>query len=374
MNVLLVDHAPFFGGAESFLLDLISALDRAEFAPTIVTDLHSPVLNRFRASGDPVVALPLPQLNRTPLFFQRLITAGIRLARAARAAHADVMHTFGVRTHLAGALASRLSGVPVLWRICDDTFPSGLARIFSPVPRVTVAASQWLADKYPNLKFDGLAQDGARPPSIISRSEARRQLGLAEDALVISHAARLVRWKGQEAFIRAVVRAANELPQTCGLIVGGWNAEENREGLLGGGQAYVQELRTLSQELAPNKILFTGFLRDPSIAYAASDIFAHTSILPEPFGRTVIEAMMSGLPVIAANAGALPEIVTPETGLLTPTGDTHALAQAMIALLASRERRETMGAAARERAEREFSLDRMARRMETYYRMTASEA
>ena len=72
------------------------------------------------------------------------------------------MHTFGVRTHLVGAVASKLCGVPLLWRICDDTFPPHLAQIVSHPPRVIVAASQWLANKYPNLKFDGLAQqDGA---------------------------------------------------------------------------------------------------------------------------------------------------------------------------------------------------------------------
>jgi len=371
MNVLLIDHAPFFGGAESFLLDLISSFDRRNFSPIIVTDSDSPVLSQFRASGDPVLAFSLPQLNRTPFFFSRLITAGARLARTARDNHADVMHTFGVRTHLVGAVASKLSGIPLLWRICDDTFPPRLAQLFSRAPRGIVAASQWLADKYPNLKFDG-AQDGARPPTKISRAEARAQLGLHDDALVISHVARLVRWKGQEAFIRAVSRAVREVPQTRGLIVGGWDASDNRDGLLSGGETYARELRALADELAPGKISFTGLLPDPGIAYAASDIFAHTSILPEPFGRTVIEAMMSSVPVIAVNAGALPEIVTERTGLLTPLGDVDALAKAMIELLKSRERREELGCAARDRAEKYFSLAMMTRRMESYYSLSVS--
>jgi glycosyltransferase involved in cell wall biosynthesis len=281
------------------------------------------------------------------------------------------MHTFGVRTHLVGAVASKLSGAPLLWRICDDTFPPRLAQIFARwrAPRVIVAASQWLADTYPTLNFDGLAQDGARPPTNVSRQGARAHLGFAENDLVISQVARLVRWKGQEVFIRALARAARAAPQTRGLIVGGWDAAENRLGLLSGGQAYADELHALANEHAPGKIRFAGFMRDPSIAYAASDVFAHTSILPEPFGRTVIEAMMAGVPVIAANAGALPEIVTPGTGLLTPPGDTDALAQAMIELLKSRERRETLGRAGRHRAEKEFSLEPMARRMEEYYEL-----
>jgi len=64
LRLFLLDHAPFFGGAEAFLLDLVSALNREEFAPHIVTNPHSPVLNDFRASGAPVLATPLPQINR----------------------------------------------------------------------------------------------------------------------------------------------------------------------------------------------------------------------------------------------------------------------------------------------------------------------
>jgi glycosyltransferase involved in cell wall biosynthesis len=375
MNVLLVDHAPFFGGAEAFLVDLLSALDPKNFASIIVTDPRSPVLERLRATRCPVLTTSLPKLNNSPLFLPRLIQSGIQLAQRARASHADLLHTFGVRTHLIGAVASRLSGVPLVWRICDDTFPPRVAALFAGSARVIVAASQWLVTKYPNLKFDGLAQDGARAPAAISRSQARSQLGLSEDDIVITHVGRLVRWKGQDIFIRAFARVAREEANVRGLVVGGWIANEDRSGILGGGEAYDRELHALANELAPNRIVFTGFMTDPSLAYAASDIFAHTSILPEPFGRTVIEAMMAGLSVIASNAGALPEIVLDgQTGLLTTPGDVETLARAMTALTRSRDERDKMGQAAHVRAAQEFSLERMARRIEDYYRMALERA
>lgn len=375
MNVLLVNHAPFFGGAEAFLVDLLSALDRKNYSPTIVTDPHSPVLERFRTAGDPVLTSPLPQLYTNPLFIPRLIQSGMRLGRVARESHADLMHTFGVRTHLVGAIASMVSGVPLLWRLCDDTFPPRVASIFARAPRAIVYASAWLATKYPKLKFDGVAPDGAREPTPISRADARARLGLRDSELVIAHVARLVRWKGQDVFIRAVARAARTTPNVRGLVVGDWIANEEPAGLLGGGERYDRELRVLANELAPDRILFTGFMRDPSLAYAASDVFAHTSILPEPFGRAVIEAMMAGLAVIGANAGALPEnVVDGQTGLLTTPGDVDALERAMTTLLHSRETREMMGRAGRARAEQEFSLEHMTRRMEGYYRMTAERS
>ena len=114
VRVLLVDHAPFFGGSESFMLDLLSELDRSRFAPSIVTDPHSPVLDRLRDSGAPVLTTPLPRINRSPLFLWRLWRAGAQLAQTARAAQADLIHTFTARTHLIGAVASQLSGLH-LW-------------------------------------------------------------------------------------------------------------------------------------------------------------------------------------------------------------------------------------------------------------------
>jgi glycosyltransferase involved in cell wall biosynthesis len=118
-------------------------------------------------------------------------------------------------------------------------------------------------------------------------------------------------------------------------------------------------------------VTFTGFLHDPGKVYAIADIVAHTSTAPEPFGRVVIEAMIAGRPVVAANAGALPEIVVDSaTGILTPPGDDAALAAALVSLLTSETRRAQMGNAARARAETEYSLDKMTRRMEEFYRLT----
>ena len=108
MNLLLIDHAPFFGGSESFLIDLLSTLDRRAYTPIIVSDTRSPVLDRLRAAGDPVLTTPFPRINRSPAFAWRLMRSGWRLAQLARRAQADLLHTFTARTHLIGAVAARV--------------------------------------------------------------------------------------------------------------------------------------------------------------------------------------------------------------------------------------------------------------------------
>jgi glycosyltransferase involved in cell wall biosynthesis len=371
MNVLLIDHAPFFGGAESFLLDLISALDRVEFTPTIVTDARSPVLEKFRATGERVETMALPQINRTPLFLTRLFHAGKNLARLARESHADVLHTFTARTHLIGAVASRWSGIPLVWRIGDDTLPAWTLHTFARVPWriVIVGVSRWLTTRYPRLRFDGLVPDGARPPLAVSRAEARAELGLGRDELIAAHIGRLVRWKGQAVFIRALARATQTIPNARGIVVGAWHRADERPGMWGGGESYANELRALAAQLAA-PITFAGFIRDPGLAYVAADVVTHTSTLPEPFGRITIEAMMASRPVVAANAGAQPEIVVPsETGLLTPPGDADALANALVELFSSREQRDAWGRAGHARALEHFSLALMTQRMQDSYRL-----
>jgi glycosyltransferase involved in cell wall biosynthesis len=371
-RVLLIDHAPFFGGSESFLLDLLSELDRQQFAPIIVTDPASPVIERFHASGDPLVTTPLPRLNRTPLFVWHLLRAGAQLARAARAARASLLHTFTARAHLIGAVAARLSGIPLLWRLCDDTLPFRILRWFARAPRRIVAASQWLADQYPHLRIDGLAQDGARAPSLMGAEAARASLGLPPTAPIAAHLGRLVRWKGQGVFIRALAQAKTQAPDLHGLIVGGWNADDAQPGLLGGGEPYERELRGLAAALGIAETThFLGFQPDPGPIYAAADVIVHSSVLPEPFGRTVIEGMIAGRPVIAARAGALPEIVLHgQTGFLTPPNDPAALATALLQLFRDDALRARLGAAAAAHAEAEYTLARMTRRMEAHYAAT----
>jgi glycosyltransferase involved in cell wall biosynthesis len=102
-----------------------------------------------------------------------------------------------------------------------------------------------------------------------------------------------------------------------------------------------------------------GFRDDMHNVLAAFDIFVMPSHF-EGFGIVLVEAMATGAAVIASAASNLPELVQDGVeGLLVPVRDAAALAAAIISLCSDRELRETMARAARERARRDFSLDRM---------------
>jgi glycosyltransferase involved in cell wall biosynthesis len=103
---------------------------------------------------------------------------------------------------------------------------------------------------------------------------------------------------------------------------------------------------------------------------------AAVSVIPsleEGFGIPAAEAMGCEVPVVASDAGGLPEVVeNGVTGLVVPRGDADALARAIQTLLTDPERRREMGQAGRARALRLFDWDRSAEQFEQLYREVAA--
>lgn len=132
---------------------------------------------------------------------------------------------------------------------------------------------------------------------------------------------------------------------------------------------------TLIEELGlrPAITFVSEISTEDLVAHYARATVAVVPSLYEGFGLPAGEAMACGVPVVATQAGALPEIVG-DAGLLVPPGDAPALAQAVDALLRDPERRSALGAAARRRIVDTFSWDICARDMVAYYRQVLSHA
>ena len=106
-------------------------------------------------------------------------------------------------------------------------------------------------------------------------------------------------------------------------------------------------------------VTFAVIRRDVPALLAASDVFVMASLW-EGLGLVFLEAMAAGLPVLASEVSAVPEVVLAEqTGLLVPPSDPAALGAAMGRLAGDAALRERLGRAGRERVGARFGLEAM---------------
>lgn len=163
--------------------------------------------------------------------------------------------------------------------------------------------------------------------------------------ILIGNAARLTAQKGQKLLLEAAALLKRQQHPFRVLIAGTGELED--------------ELRAYATSLGVQDVVeFVGFVEDIKSFYASVDLFALPSLW-EGFGQVLAEAMLCRLPVVAWNASSNPEVVEHgRTGLLCPTGDVRALADALACLMADSGLRERMGQAGRERVMAQFSMDK----------------
>lgn len=197
----------------------------------------------------------------------------------------------------------------------------------------------------------------------ISRIEARRALGLDQDAKIVLYVGRFDRRKGIETLVRAVGQSQLK-DQNLKLIIGGGSRPGQSDG------AERERIEGIVNELGLQDItMFPGRLGVDNLHlyYAAADV----SVVPshyEPFGLVAIEAMASGTPVVASDVGGLQFTVIPEiTGLLAPAKDDAAFAKAIDRILADPNWRDQLGQAGRDRVEKMFSWDGVAAQLGKVY-------
>jgi glycosyltransferase involved in cell wall biosynthesis len=167
--------------------------------------------------------------------------------------------------------------------------------------------------------------------------------------------------------LAAVEQIRASVPGTIFFLIGGPVYDTVRE------HGYEQQLlRDIERRRLQDSVIVTGFQKDMPPWYRAMDVIVHASTKPEPFGRTVLEAMACGHPIVATRAGGIPEFVTHgETGLLYPMGDANGLADSVITLLRSPDLRRRLSVAARQAVMQHFDAETHATKIATILRAVA---
>ncbi|MCY4147143.1 MAG: glycosyltransferase family 4 protein, partial [Chloroflexi bacterium] len=183
-------------------------------------------------------------------------------------------------------------------------------------------------------------------------SGLRRELDIADDALVVAMAARFQPVKGHHIFQAMAERVLAAQPEARFVVAGddvfGVTAD----------QRYREQIleRARKRPALRDSLQYIGFRHDIEAVYAAADVFVCPSDF-ESYGIANLEAMACGLPVVSTRRGGPSETIVPgETGYLVDVGDVDALAAAVLRLLDDAGLRKRMGAAGRRRAKESFSI------------------
>ncbi len=256
-----------------------------------------------------------------------------RLVGLMRRERYDVVHSHMFASNLLGCLAATLAGVPGIfatvqliadrearWQILTD-------RLLQHKMAAMIASSQAVRHSFirrgihpAKIRTIYNCVDLSRFASVdraAARRATRQAFGWDEGCFVVGAVARLERVKGLEVLIQAAEAVTVALPQARFLVVGDGPQRA----------ALSAQVRRLGLE---GRVILAGRRNDVPQVLPALDLFVLPS-LSEALGIAAIEALASGLPVVASRVGGLPEVVVHgETGWLVPPGDAARLAEAIL--------------------------------------------
>jgi glycosyltransferase involved in cell wall biosynthesis len=382
VRVLYVNHTATIGGGERSLLELLAGLPD-DVSPALACP-SGDLADAARRLEVEVVAIPeaLLSFRIDPLQTSRglveLARAATAVRRTAKRMRADVIHANSVRAGLITAPLARLGGPPVVVHV-RDCLPDGAAGRLTRQAIVAGAALVLANSEYTAANF---APNGSRAairtihnsvdlaafdPERIDRVGARSRLGLGEDVSALGVIAQISPWKAQDDAIRALAALRRGGLDGHLLIVGSPKFARGTETF--DNLAFERSLHALVEELdLTGAVDFLGERQDVPEILRALDLVLVPS-WQEPFGRSVIEAMAMGTPVIATSVGGPAEIVSDGIdGMLLPPRQPERWAEAAGALLDDPDRLRALGAAGRRTAVDRFGRESHVRAVLAAYR------
>lgn len=285
------------------------------------------------------------------------VAAFVAILRTIRRYRPHIVHTHTAKAGVLGRVAALIGRVPVVvhtyhGHVLHGYFGPLITRAVAWVERRLARRSTALASVGSRVRDDLLAAGigdpdqfwivppGVRVPVSHDRGDARHGFGFDVTDVVVTFVGRLAPIKRFDRFVAMADELVSTLPTVRFLVVGG--------GDLDGAKALAAAHST--------RFTFAGWMRDPGVAYAASDVVVLTSD-NEGMPVSLIEAQMCGVPVVTTDVGSAREVVRAgETGyVVEPLPD--ALAQAVIAVVSGEL--PTDASARIDWAVGQFSVDRL---------------
>ena len=342
-----------------FLLPLVDA-QMANGDEVVSVCADDEYVEEIRNDGYRVVTLPITR-GMNPI---KHLYSIWRLFLFMRKEQFDLVHVHTPVAALLGRIAAWLSRVPlIVYTAHGFYFHAGM----SSKKRIFFVGLERLAGRVTDLLFTQSAEDAEsavnesilpavrvfaigngvdvarfNPTILLENNHIRKELAIPEDVFLVGMIGRQVEEKGIVELLESARALVGKYDDIYFIIIGDRLSSDHA--------IDVDEVVQQTKLLLGEKLLLPGMRADIPELLCAMDLF----VLPswrEGMPRTIIEAMMMGLPVIATNIrGSREEVVDGVTGLLVPLRDPDALSKAIESLYNDREKGKSMGKAGRERA------------------------
>ena len=316
---------------------------------------HPVVINEYQLFKYPDYTLPL----------------SVRMAEVSRDFGLDVLHVHYAVPHATAAILARsmlppgqqprvvttLHGTDTTLLGCDPGYGPAIHHALTCSDAVTAVSAYLKAETQRVLGFNGPLEVihnffAPRPPRR-SREEVRRELGVADNEVMILHSSNLRPVKRIDLLLETLARVR---PRDAFKLV-----------VLAGGsfEPYIKDVQRLGLK---DRVMVRENVNEIEDFLQAADLGLFTSET-ESFCLSILEAMYFGCPSVARRAGGIPEVVEDNvSGLLVPSDNPDDLARAIESLIQNPKRRMAMGQAAQRRARERFSAEVIVPRYEALYR------
>lgn len=360
-HVMVVGHrvADQVFGAERSLLELLAAVDRRTYEVScVLPGANASYVSAVARRAGSVSVFPYEWWNLSRPNDEDVVARFESLLRSTRV---DLVHVNTI-TLMEPLVAARRVGVPSILharelitedpalaaRLGDDG--AAIARTISAASDFVIANSDATHRLYRKKGRSFRLYNGIDVARFDLPNEP--EPGTVRVGIISSNEPN----KGIDDFIRLAVLASQRRPGLAFVVIGPRTPR-------------VLELERMAREVAPGlNLCVSDYVADPVDAIGRVNVVVSLSLVAESFGRTIVEAMAAGRPVVAYRRGALPELVRHGVdGFLIPYLDFASALDHLIALADHPERVLEMGQNARRRAARRFSQPTFASRLNAIY-------
>ena len=365
-KILIVQHSANLDGSGFSALMLADGLQNHGWEVSVTFGYEGPMMDRFRDAGHVVSISPHKSWLRVkkPIrFIKNLIyeiSASRHIEKLIKSANPDLVY-INTAVSFAGAFAARRSRTPCIWHLRElfsnvggemrapSSFLPAIRRAMLKLSDCIIVNSAAVAENMLGNR-KGIAEVVPNAVNVSffedtrSQKALRSELRLPSDGPVIGVPGTLRPMKGHPFFFEALAELVKHDASVTAIVSGG------------GTEHYTAHLNELVHTLGiSNNVRFMGYIKDMPGFYRACDIACIPSVA-EPFGRTVIEAFATGIPVIASSVGGIRETVDDgRTGILIPYGDVEELSSGLANLLKDSHLRKTLGNNAKKDAKKRFT-------------------